>query len=82
MNGWGTGLSPGRQDAEIAPSNPRVEVERRKALQQFLQLNLSLEPDVVDAFPPELRRDHAASIRTARRLLPPEGGRIFSGGST
>lgn len=59
---------------------PRAVVERRQAVRRILDDNLSYEDGVVDALPPELRRDHAALIRTARRALPPESGRIFGKG--
>lgn len=65
---------------KVEPFRPRPEVERRKATQQVLHLNLSLEPEVVDALEPEMRHHLAALIRSGRRAYPPNSGRIIVGG--
>jgi hypothetical protein len=59
---------------------PHAIAESRQAVRRLLDDNLSYEDEVVDALPLEVRRDHAALIRTARRALPPASGRIFSKG--
>jgi hypothetical protein len=59
---------------------PRAVAEKRQAVRRVLDDNLGYEDDIVDALPPEVRRDIAALIQTARRALPPESGRIFGKG--
>lgn len=65
---------------KLLRQKPRLQQANRDAVNRLLRELLAVDDDIVDALLPEVRRDFAALVRTARRALPPQGGRIFGKG--
>jgi hypothetical protein len=59
---------------------PRSQLASRKAVSELLRSVLALDDDIIDALPSEVLREFGALLRTARRAVPPKGGRIFGRG--
>lgn len=65
---------------KVLRQRPRPQPASREADSELLRSLLAIDDDVVDALSPELRKEFAVVVRTARRALPPKGGRIFGKG--